>query len=380
MKPKLECWKCGKTSHFKRDCRSGNKKNANAGGSGKGSKDHSQDQGIIHETTAPYTPQQNGVAERKNRALKEMVNYMLSYSGLSEGAVVRLPDLKRKTLAEKGIDCIFVGYAEHTMEFWFYVIEPNDSVSINLILESRDAIFDENRFSLILRPNDIILKSDKSQRGDHSDDVPSEIHEPRKETYNEAMHLRDYAFGKMQLAMKIGSIMEINNMGLLDLPLVVNLEEVYMKQPEGFVMPGNEHKVCKLVKSLYGLEIANLCSGIKKFSLKDMEKADSYPWGTALASNNRVFKTERYYELLSFIYMGYLSVLEGYLDASWINHVEDSSSMSGWVFLLGGGAISWASKKQTCITGSTMESEFVALAAAGKEAEWLRNLIHKIHI
>ncbi|GJS78154.1 zinc finger, CCHC-type containing protein [Tanacetum coccineum] len=41
--------------------------------------------GIIHETTAPYTPQQNGVAERKNRAIKEMVNSMLSYSGLSEG-------------------------------------------------------------------------------------------------------------------------------------------------------------------------------------------------------------------------------------------------------------------------------------------------------
>nr|GEY22738.1 zinc finger, CCHC-type [Tanacetum cinerariifolium] len=66
--------------------------------------------------------------------------------------------------------------------------------------------------------------------------------------------------------------------------------------------------------------------------------------------------------------------------ASWINHVEDSSSMSGWVFLLRKGAISWASKKKTCITSSTMESEFVALAAAGKEAEWLRNLIHEILI
>jgi hypothetical protein len=79
-------------------------------------------------------------------------------------------------------------------------------------------------------------------------------------------------------------------------------------------------------------------------------------------------------------YMGFPSVLEGYSDASWINNVEDSSSTSGCVFLLGGGAISWASKKQTCITSSTMESEFVALAAAGKEAEWLRNLVYDIPI
>ncbi|GKC92014.1 hypothetical protein Tco_1157456, partial [Tanacetum coccineum] len=46
--------------------------------------------------------------------------------------------------------------------------------------------------------------------------------------------------------------------------------------------------------------------------------------------------------------------------------------------LSSGGAISWASKKQTCITGSIMESEFAALAAAGKEAEWLKNLLLEI--
>ncbi|GKE75747.1 zinc finger, CCHC-type containing protein, partial [Tanacetum coccineum] len=103
--------------------------------------------------TAPYTPQQNGISERKNRVLKEMVNSLLSYSGLSQGEVVRLPNPKLKTLGESGIECIFVRYAEHSKAFRFYVIEPNDSVAINSIIESRDAIFDEHMFSSVPRPS-----------------------------------------------------------------------------------------------------------------------------------------------------------------------------------------------------------------------------------
>ncbi|XP_070025288.1 secreted RxLR effector protein 161-like [Nicotiana sylvestris] len=74
------------------------------------------------------------------------------------------------------------------------------------------------------------------------------------------------------------------------------------------------------------------------------------------------------------------SVFEGYCDASWITSVDDNKSTSGWMFTLSGGAISWASKKQTCITHSTMESEFIALAATGREAEWLRNLLLDIEL
>ncbi|GKC74028.1 zinc finger, CCHC-type containing protein, partial [Tanacetum coccineum] len=126
--------------------------------------------GIIHETTAPYTPQQNGISERKNRVQKEMVNFMLSYSGLSQGfwgeamAVVRFPNPKLKTLGERGIECIFV-YAEHSKAFRFYVIEPNVSVSINSIIESKDAIFDNNRFSSVPRPSQESLVNETEDIG-----------------------------------------------------------------------------------------------------------------------------------------------------------------------------------------------------------------------
>jgi transposase InsO family protein len=40
--------------------------------------------GIIHETTPPYSPKSNRIAERKNRTLTDLVNAMLDTAGLSK--------------------------------------------------------------------------------------------------------------------------------------------------------------------------------------------------------------------------------------------------------------------------------------------------------
>jgi len=36
-----------------------------------------EENGLIHQTSAPYTPHQNGLVERKNRTLVDMINAML---------------------------------------------------------------------------------------------------------------------------------------------------------------------------------------------------------------------------------------------------------------------------------------------------------------
>ena len=67
------------------------------------------------------------------------------------------------------------------------------------------------------------------------------------------------------------------------------------------------------------------------------------------------------------------NLFHGYADAAYAN-ADDLKSMTGYVFLAGGGAIMWKSKKQTVIALSSTEAEYMALSEAGREATWLRNL------
>ena len=70
----------------------------------------------------------------------------------------------------------------------------------------------------------------------------------------------------------------------------------------------------------------------------------------------------------------------GYTDSDFQSDRDNSKSTSGYVFTLGGGAISWRSVKQKCVSDSTMEAEYVAASEAAKEAVWLRNFLMDLDV
>ena len=69
----------------------------------------------------------------------------------------------------------------------------------------------------------------------------------------------------------------------------------------------------------------------------------------------------------------------GYSDADWGGNRDDRKSTSGFCFYVGESLVSWRSVKQTCVSLSTAESEYVALASAGQQAAWLLKLFQDLN-
>ena len=278
-------------------------------------------------------------------------------------------------------------------------------------------------------------------------------------------------------------------------------EEVFKRQPEGFVEEGKEHLVCKLKQSLYGLKQSPRCwnstldthlkgmgyvqstndpciyttsegdfsiigvyvddfviaaessdkieqvktAPSQKFDVKDLGKlhyfilqkysmVEAKPVKTPVSVSSKLLKASEEDELVdqclyqspvgSLLYLATRSrpdiaftvnnvarfcskptkhhwmavkqilrylrgttrfgllytkgaeseVLVGYADADWEGDCNDYKSTSGYVFQIGGTAVTWKSKKQSCVALSIAEAEYMALSSAAQEAVWVQEL------
>ncbi|KAD4888061.1 hypothetical protein E3N88_20134 [Mikania micrantha] len=114
-----------------------------------------EEHGIRRDLTTPYTPEQNGVAERRNRTIIDMVRCMLFEKNLSKvlwgeavaTAVYLLnraptkalndPHQLRKKLDPKSNKCVFVGYCTNSKAYRLFDITKKS------IVICRDVVFDE---------------------------------------------------------------------------------------------------------------------------------------------------------------------------------------------------------------------------------------------
>ena len=69
------------------------------------------------------------------------------------------------------------------------------------------------------------------------------------------------------------------------------------------------------------------------------------------------------------------SQLTVYVDANWAGDSSDRKSTSGFLFNFAGDPISWCSKKQNCVTLSSTEAEYVALAECCQEFKWIQRIL-----
>ena len=116
-------------------------------------------------------------------------------------------------------------------------------------------------------------------------------------------------------------------------------------------------------------DITHAVSALSRF----LDNPGSIHWEAV----KRVFRYLAGTKDFALTYGGERHDLVGYTDADGASE-EHHHAISGYAFIIDGGAVSWYSHKQEIVTLSTAEAEYVATTHAAKEAIWLRRLIFKL--
>jgi hypothetical protein len=72
--------------------------------------------------------------------------------------------------------------------------------------------------------------------------------------------------------------------------------------------------------------------------------------------------------------------IKGFIDADFAGDTDDRKSTSGYVFLFGGTAVSWLSKKQGCVAKYTIEAEYIACSTAVSNAVWIKRFVDSLKL
>ncbi|GJX49859.1 retrotransposon protein, putative, ty1-copia subclass [Tanacetum coccineum] len=365
--------------------------------------------------TSPYTPQQNGVSERRNRTLLDMVRSMfnlttlpLSFWDYALESAVRIlnmvptkkvdktpyeiwhgkaPNLsylkvwgceayvKRDSadkLQQRSVKCIFVGYPKETMGYYFYFPPENKkmiiwihgfSIGINSWLTERTKRA-PNRLCLNMEVED-------DEVGDLGEpaNYKTAMLDPDKEklhTFWEFRYIEILKKFSMQNSKKGFIPMEVKHDLSNEMCASSDEEKAYMKKVPYASAVGSIMYVVRCTRP----DVA--------FAQNLVSRYQQNPGKLHWVAVKHILKYLRNTKDMFLVYGGNPDTeldVTGFCDASWQCDKDDTKSQTGYVFIVNGGAVDWKSKKQTTIAMHATQSEYMAASEAAMEAVWIRKFV-----
>nr|GEV48521.1 zinc finger, CCHC-type [Tanacetum cinerariifolium] len=397
--------------------------------------DHLKDHGIITHRTPPYTPQHNGVSERRNRTLLDMVRSMMSQTTLPKSfwdyeleTAARILNMVSTKKVEK------TPY-EETMGYSFYYPPENK------VLVARNAEFLENSLinqeaSRSLEDLEIIQEEDTSTRARRASTrmclyIDTEEHKlgDLGEPANYKAALLDHESEKWLNAMNVEMqsmkdnevwvLIELPPNGKLvgskwlfkkktDMDRVVHTYKArlvakgYTQTPridyEETFSPVADIRAIRIliaITAYYDYEIWQMDVktaflndiSMKRFTwsiLKVLSIQNIQTGSIPIQEKLKLSKSQgasTLAELKRMQNVPYASVVGSIMYAVRCTRPDVAFAQNtGYMFVLNGGSVDWKSAKQSIFATSSAEAEYIAAFDASKEAVWVRKFISELGV
>ncbi|KAJ8730080.1 hypothetical protein PYW07_017118 [Mythimna separata] len=172
---------------------------------------------------------------------------------------------------------------------------------------------------------------------------------------------------------------EMQNCKEMSTPMDLNFNIKILEENCNSVTDKNVEKICRqIIGSLSYAALGtrpDICVAVSILS-RYQNKANHF----LLTALKRVLRYIKHTVDYSLVYKCNNDSLRGYCDADWGGDLRDRKSTTGYCFMFENCLISWCSKKQTSVSLSSTESEYVAISVAATDACWLMNLINDFNI
>ncbi|RVW36513.1 Retrovirus-related Pol polyprotein from transposon TNT 1-94 [Vitis vinifera] len=358
--------------------------------------------GILHQSSCAHTPQQNGVAERKNRHLVETARTLLLHSNIPHSLLfpdqpfyffpprvfgctcfVHILTPRQDKLSAKATKCIFLGCSRLQKGYRCYSFETH-----RYFFSADGTFFEDSPFFstseslpvFAVLPLPIISPSDA---------VPSR---PLQ------VYHRHHRVVVPPLAEVPADSLPIPSASpVTALPPSTNLPIALRKAPLRLFSIQAADKQCWVYTVKVGpdgqvnrLKARLVAKGYTQ--TKDLGKFKYFLGIEIVQSNSGVVFPKgrqgeplgdpgRYRRLIGqgvlYKNRGHTQVV-GYTDADWADSPTDRRSTSEYCVFIGGNLIFWKSKKQDVVTRSSAKAKYRAMALATCEPIWLKHLLREL--